>query len=100
MKKRVQIEVQELEGVQPADTLSLRVGSQWTINGSPYQVTKVRKLANGGLDIQFESMTGYSGVVINSSGKHGDEYEMDRQAHTQDGHEHVVSDEDGGGLLD
>ena len=48
--------VHELEGVQPADTLSLQVGSQWTIYGSPYQVTKVRKLANGGLDIHFESV--------------------------------------------
>ena len=100
MKKRLQIEAHELEGVQPADTLALQVGSQWTINGSAYQVTKVRKLASGGLDIHFESMTGYSGVVINSSGKHGDEYEMDGQAHTQDGHENVVSNEDGGGLLD
>ena len=100
MKKRLQIEAHELEGVQPADTLSLHVGSQWTINGSSYQVTKVRKLANGGLDIHFESVTGYSGVVINSSGKHGDEYEVDGQAHTQDGHEDVVSNEDGGGLLD
>jgi len=71
MKKRLQIEAHELEGVQPADTLSLQVGSQWTIYGSPYQVTKVRKLANGGLDIHFESLTGYSGVVIDSSGKHG-----------------------------
>ena len=100
MKKRLQIEAHELEGVQPADTLSLHVGSQWTIYGSPYQVTKVRKLANGGLDIHFESVTGYSGVVINSSGKHGDEYEVDGQAHTQDGHEDVVSNENGGGLLD
>ena len=73
MKKRLQIEAHELEGAQPSDMLALQVGSQWTINESPYQVTKVRKLANGGLDIQFESMTGYSGVVINSSGKHGDE---------------------------
>lgn len=100
MKKRLQIEAHELEGVQPADTLALQVGSQWTINKSDYLVTLVRKLANGGLDIHFESMTGYSGVVINSSGKHGDEYEMDGQAHTQDGHENVVSNEDGGGLLD
>lgn len=91
MKKRLQIEVHELEGIQPEDTLALRVGSRWTIDGSAYQVTQVRKLANGGLDIRFESLTGYSGVVINSSGKHGDEYEMDGQAHTQDGHEDVVS---------
>lgn len=100
MKKRLQIEVHELEGIQPEDTLALQVGSRWTIDGSDYQVTQVRKLANGGLDIRFESLTGYSGVVINSSGKHGDEYEMDGQAHTQDGHENVVSNEDGGRLLD
>ena len=91
MKKRLQIEAHELEGVQPADTLALQVGSRWTINRSDYQVTLVRKLADGGLDIHFESLTGYSGVVINSSGKHGDEYEMDGQAHKQDGHENVVS---------
>jgi len=71
MKKRLQIEVHELEGVQPADTLAIQIGSQWEISGSVYQVTKVRKLANGGLDIHFESLTGYSGVVIDSSGKHG-----------------------------
>lgn len=100
MKKRLQIEVHELEGIQPEDTLALQVGSRWTINRSDYQVTLVRKLADGGLDIHFESLTGYSGVVINSSGKHGDEYEMDGQAHTQGDHESVVSNEDGGGLLD
>ena len=71
MKKRLQIEAHELEGVQPADTLAIQIGSQWEISGSVYQVTKVRKLANGGLDIHFESLTGYSGVVIDSSGKHG-----------------------------
>ena len=70
MKKRLQIEAHELEGVQPEDTLALRVGSRWTINRSDYQVVLVRKLANGGLDIHFESLTGYSGVVIDSSGKH------------------------------
>ena len=70
MKKRLQIEAHELEGVQPADTLALQVGSRWTINRSDYQVVLVRKLANGGLDIHFESLTGYSGVVIDSSGKH------------------------------
>lgn len=70
MKKRMQIEAHELEGCQPADTLALRVGSRWTINRSDYQVTLVRKLADGGLDIHFESLTGYSGVVIDSSGKH------------------------------
>ena len=91
MKKRLQIEVHELEGIQPEDTLALQVGSRWTINKSDYRVTLIRKLADGGLDIHFESLTGYSGVVIDSSGKHGDEYEMDGQAHTQDGHENVVS---------
>ena len=73
MKKRLQIEVHELEGIQPEDTLALRVGSRWTIDGSDYQVTLVRKLANGGLDIHFESLTGYSGVAINSSGNYGEE---------------------------
>ena len=73
MKKRMQIEVHELEGVQPADTLALRVGSRWTINRSDYQVVQVRKLADGGLDIHFESLTGYSGVAINSSGNYGEE---------------------------
>lgn len=100
MKKRMQIEVHELKGIQTADTLALQTGSQWTINGSAYQVTRVRKLADGRLDICVESLTGYSGVVINSSGKHGDEYEMDGQADTQGDHESVVSNEDGGGLLD
>ena len=70
MKKRLQIEVHELEGIQSEDTLALQVGSRWTINRSDYQVTLVRKLADGGLDIHFESLTGYSGVVIDSSGKH------------------------------
>ena len=73
MKKRLQIEVHELEGIQPEDTLALRVGSRWTINRSDYRVTLVRKLADGGLDIHFESLTGYSGVAINSSGSYGGE---------------------------
>ena len=73
MKKRLQIEVHELEGVQAEDTLALQVGSQWMLNGSVYQITQVRKLANGGLDIHFESLTGYSGVAINSSGNYGEE---------------------------
>lgn len=73
MKKRLQIEAHELEGVQPADTLALQVGSRWTINRSDYLVTLVRKLASGGLDIHFESMTGYSDVAINSSGNYGEE---------------------------
>ena len=73
MKKRLQIEVHELEGIQPEDTLALRVGSRWTIDGSAYQVVQVRKLADGGLDIHFESLTGYSGVAINSSGNYGEE---------------------------
>lgn len=73
MKKRLQIEVHELEGTQPEDTLALQVGSRWTINRSDYQVVLVRKLANGGLDIRFESLTGYSGVAINSSGNYGEE---------------------------
>jgi hypothetical protein len=73
MKKRLQIEVHELEGAQAEDTLALQVGSQWTINRSDYQVVLVRKLADGGLDIHFESLTGYSGVAINSSGNYGEE---------------------------
>lgn len=73
MKKRLQIEVHELEGAQAEDTLALQVGSRWTINRSDYQVVLVRKLANGGLDIHFESLTGYSGVAINSSGNYGEE---------------------------
>lgn len=73
MKKRLQIEVHELEGIQPEDTLALQVGSRWTINRSDYRVTLVRKLADGGLDIHFESLTGYSGVAINSSGNYGEE---------------------------
>ncbi|MFN9290697.1 MAG: hypothetical protein ACK528_08100 [Alphaproteobacteria bacterium] len=73
MKKRLQIEVHELEGAQAEDTLALQVGSQWMFNGSVYQITQVRKLANGGLDIHFESLTGYSGVAINSSGNYGEE---------------------------
>lgn len=73
MKKRLQIEVHELEGVQAEDTLALQVGSRWTINRSDYRVVLVRKLANGGLDIHFESLTGYSGVAINSSGNYGEE---------------------------
>ena len=73
MKKRLQIEVHELEGIQPEDTLALQVGSRWTINRSDYRVTLVRKLADGGLDIHFESLTGYSGVAINSSGNYGGE---------------------------
>lgn len=73
MKKRLQIEVHELEGIQPEDTLALQVGSRWTINRSDYQVVQVRKLADGGLDIHFESLTGYSGVAINSSGSYGEE---------------------------
>ena len=73
MRKRLQIEAHELEGVQPADTLALQVGSRWTINRSDYQVVLVRKLANGGLDIHFESLTGYSDVAINSSGNYGEE---------------------------
>ena len=73
MKKRLQIEVHELEGIQSEDTLALQVGSRWTINRSDYRVTLVRKLADGGLDIHFESLTGYSGVAINSSGNYGEE---------------------------
>jgi hypothetical protein len=73
MKKRLQIEVHELEGAQAEDTLALQVGSRWTINRSDYRVVLVRKLANGGLDIHFESLTGYSGVAINSSGNYGEE---------------------------
>lgn len=73
MKKRLQIEVHELEGAQAEDTLALQVGSRWTINRSDYQVVLVRKLADGGLDIHFESLTGYSGVAINSSGNYGEE---------------------------
>ena len=73
MKKRLQIEVHELEGAQAEDTLALQVGSQWMFNGSVYQIAQVRKLANGGLDIHFESLTGYSGVAINSSGNYGEE---------------------------
>ena len=73
MKKRLQIEVHELEGIQPEDTLALQVGSRWTINKSDYRVTLIRKLADGGLDIHFESLTGYSDVAINSSGNYGEE---------------------------
>jgi hypothetical protein len=73
MKKRLQIEVHELESAQAEDTLALQVGSRWTINRSDYRVVLVRKLANGGLDIHFESLTGYSGVAINSSGNYGEE---------------------------
>lgn len=73
MKKRLRIEVHELEGTQPEDTLALQVGSQWMFNGSAYQITQVRKLANGGLEVIFQSLTGYSGVAINSSGNYGEE---------------------------
>jgi hypothetical protein len=59
-------------GAAPSDMKSMTIGSVWTLNGRAFQVSKVRHLTNGGLELVMQEYTAYKNtqVTIDHEGKY------------------------------
>lgn len=72
--KRVAVDVAALDclGAVPSDMRPMTIGSVWTLNGRIFQVSKVRHLANGGLELVMQEyvVSKNTQVTIDHEGKY------------------------------
>ena len=68
----VDVAASDCFGAAPSDMKSLSIGSVWTINGRTFQVSKVRHLANGGLELVMQEyvVSKNTQVTIDHEGKY------------------------------
>lgn len=72
--KRVAVDVAASDcfGAAPSDMRRMTVGSVWTFNGVTFQVSKVRHLANGSLELVMKEyvVSKNTQVIIDHEGKY------------------------------
>lgn len=72
--KRVAVDVAASDclGAAPSDMRPMTIGSVWTFNGVTFQVSKVRHLANGGLELVMKEyvVSKNTQVTIDHEGKY------------------------------
>lgn len=72
--KRVAVDVAASDcfGAVPSDMRPMTIGSVWTFNGITFQVSKVRHLANGGLELVMKEyvVSKNTQVTIDHEGKY------------------------------
>lgn len=68
----VDVAASDCLGAVPSDTKSMTIGSVWTFNGRTFQVSKVRHLANGGLELVMQEyvVSKNTQVTIDHEGKY------------------------------
>lgn len=47
----IELEASDCDGATTSDTQSLTIGARWSIMGAHFTVSKIRHLANGGLQL-------------------------------------------------